>query len=107
MLSSSALSKLHRLAAACAIGATLLSTAAHAETTLTVLQAEAPRSMDPGDHTASVTATILEPMYDGLVTRDRQNKIVPSLATSWTTSEGGKVWTSSFAAVSASMTARH
>jgi glutathione transport system substrate-binding protein len=78
---------------ACAVGATILSVAAHAETTLTVLQAEAPRSMDPGDHTASVTATILEPMYEGLVGRDRQLKIVPSLATSWTTTEGGKIWT--------------
>ena len=66
---------------------------AHAETVLTVLQAEPPRSMDPGDHTASVTSTILEPMYEGLVTRDRAFKIVPSLGTGWTTAEGGKVWT--------------
>jgi glutathione transport system substrate-binding protein len=80
-----------RLALVCALG--LLATPVRAETTLTVMQAEPPRSMDPGDHTASVTATILEPMYEGLITRDRDMKIVPSLATSWTSSEGGKVWT--------------
>lgn len=67
--------------------------AARADSVLTVMQAEAPRSMDPGDHTASVTATILEPMYEGLVTRDREMKIIPSLATSWTATEGGKLWT--------------
>ena len=67
--------------------------AARAETVLSVLQAEPPRSMDPGDHTASVTSTILEPMFDGLVTRDRSFAIVPSLATSWTAAEAGRVWT--------------
>ena len=66
---------------------------ARAEATLTVLQAEGPRSMDPGDHTASVTGTMLEPMFEGLVQRDREMKIAPQLATSWTTTEGGRVWT--------------
>jgi len=73
--------------------ATLVGGEAHAQSVLKVLQAEAPRSMDPGGHTASVTATILEPMYEGLVMRDKNMQIVPSLATSWTSSEGGKVWT--------------
>lgn len=88
-------SRRHRLLATCLAGALLatLAHAAQAETTLTVLQAEPPRSMDPGDHTASVTATILEPMYEGLVQRDADLKIAPQLATSWTNSEGGKVWT--------------
>ena len=40
-----------------------------------------------------MTATILEPMYEGLVLRDREMKIAPSLATAWSSSEGGKVWT--------------
>ena len=71
----------------------VLAVPAQAQTTLTVLQAEGPRSMDPGDHTAAVTGTILEPMYEGLVQRDRQMKIAPQLATSWTTGEGGRVWT--------------
>eukprot|EP01037_Dinobryon_pediforme_P002134 gene2134-2171_t len=85
-----------RLLAACLLATPLAgwsASAAQAETVLTVLQAEPPRSMDPGDHTASVTATILEPMYEGLVVRDRDMKIAPLLATSWTTTEGGKVWT--------------
>ena len=67
--------------------------AARAETVLSVLQAEPPRSMDPGDQTASVTGTILEPMYEGLVTRDRSFAIVPSLATAWTAAEAGRIWT--------------
>jgi glutathione transport system substrate-binding protein len=71
----------------------LMGGTAYAQSVLTVLQAEAPRSMDPGDHTASVTSTILEPMYEGLVLRDKDLKIAPSLATEWTNSEAGKVWT--------------
>lgn len=66
---------------------------AHAQSVLKVLQAEGPRSMDPGGHTASVTATMLEPMYEGLVMRDKNMQIAPSLAIEWTSSEGGKVWT--------------
>lgn len=35
--------------------------------TLNVMQNEAPRSMDPGDQTATFTDTVLKPMYEGLV----------------------------------------
>jgi glutathione transport system substrate-binding protein len=73
--------------------AALMGSEAHAQSVLKVLQAEAPRSMDPGGHTASVTATVLEPMYEGLVMRDKSMQIVPSLSTEWKSSEGGKVWT--------------
>ncbi len=93
MQTNSVLARSRRLALAGAVGLLASAGMASAETTLTVMQAEAPRSMDPGDHTASVTATVLEPMYDGLVTRDRDMKLVPSLATSWNATEGGKVWT--------------
>lgn len=61
--------------------------------TLNVMQNEPPRSMDPGDQTATFTSTVLRPMYEGLVDVSPDNKIVPKLATSWTTSDDGKVWT--------------
>jgi glutathione transport system substrate-binding protein len=31
--------------------------------TLAIIQTEAPRSMDPANHTATLTGTILDPMY--------------------------------------------
>jgi len=60
---------------------------------LTVMQSEAPRSMDPGDHTASFTASVLEPMYDGLVRRNAALKLEPALATEWSSDGSGTVWT--------------
>jgi glutathione transport system substrate-binding protein len=65
----------------------------YAQTTLSVLQAEAPRSMDPGDHTASVTATVLDPMYEGLAAHQEDGKIIPVLATEWSSNPEGTVWT--------------
>lgn len=61
--------------------------------TLTVMQSEAPRSMDPGDQTATYTASVLDPMYEGLVRFSADMKIEPALATSWSSDESGKVWT--------------
>lgn len=61
--------------------------------TLNVMQNEPPRSMDPGDQTATFTSTVLRPMYEGLVDLSADNQIVPLLATEWQTSKDGKVWT--------------
>ncbi|VTN08494.1 Glutathione-binding protein gsiB precursor [Raoultella terrigena] len=61
--------------------------------TLNVMQNEAPRSMDPGDQTATFTDTVLKPMYEGLVDLSPDYKIAPALATAWQVSEDGKVWT--------------
>lgn len=61
--------------------------------TLNVLQSEAPRSMDPGDQTATFTATVLEPIYEGLVRRNPQLQLEPALATEWSSDAAGLVWT--------------
>jgi len=37
--------------------------------TLTVMQTEARHSMDPGDQTATLTAAVLNPIYEGLLSR--------------------------------------
>lgn len=61
--------------------------------TLTVLQSEAPRSMDPGDQTATFTAAVLDPMYEGLLRRNAELKLEPALATEWSSDASGLVWT--------------
>ena len=61
--------------------------------TLTVMQTEGPRSMDPADHTATLTATILDPMYEGLVRQTTAAGTEPLLATRWTPSADGLTWT--------------
>ncbi len=59
---------------------------------LAVMQSEAPRSMDPGDHTASFTAAVLEPMYEGLVRRNAALALEPALATAWRAEADGTRW---------------
>ncbi|MCC3704779.1 ABC transporter substrate-binding protein [Rouxiella badensis] len=61
--------------------------------TLTVMQNEAPRSMDPGNQTATFTATVLDPMYEGLLKMSPALKLEPALATSWSSDASGLVWT--------------
>ncbi len=61
--------------------------------TLNVMQSEAPRSMDPGDQTATYTAALLDPMYEGLLKRDRDLSLKPALATEWSSDDTGLVWT--------------
>jgi len=56
------------------------------------MQTEGPRSMDPADHTATFTAAILDPMYEGLV-RHTPAGPAPLLATGWTSSADGLTWT--------------
>ncbi|MDP9838387.1 glutathione transport system substrate-binding protein [Neorhizobium huautlense] len=64
-----------------------------AAATLTVMQSEAPRSMDPGDQTATFTAAVLDPMYEGLVRRDPDLSLRPALATEWSADASGLIWT--------------
>lgn len=61
--------------------------------TLNVMQTEAPRSMDPGDQTATYTAALLDPMYEGLLKRDPDLSLKPALATEWSSDAAGLVWT--------------
>ncbi|MFM2485346.1 ABC transporter substrate-binding protein [Celerinatantimonas yamalensis] len=61
--------------------------------TVTIMQSEPPRSMDPGDQTATYTSNILDPMYEGLVRMNTQGKIIPALATSWQKNKDGTLWT--------------
>ncbi len=67
-------------------------TAAAAQSQLTIMQTEAPRSMDPANHTATFTASVLYPMYEGLVEMDEDQAIVPGLASQWTISEDGTIY---------------
>jgi len=56
------------------------------------MQTEGPRSMDPANQSASLTAAILAPMYEGLVRRAAGNSVAPLLATSWQASADGLDW---------------
>lgn len=60
---------------------------------ITILQSEAPRSMDPADQTATYTAALLAPMYESLTGYNEKMEIVPALATRWETDATGTVWT--------------
>lgn len=60
---------------------------------ITILQDEPPRSMDPANQTATYTAAVLYPMYEGLVQQGQNAKIVPDLATSWSANTNGTLWT--------------
>jgi glutathione transport system substrate-binding protein len=57
------------------------------------MQTEAPRSMDPADHTATYTTAVLDPMYEALTQFDKKLQIQPSLATSWTANSSANIWT--------------
>lgn len=58
-----------------------------------IMQTEAPRSMDPADHTATYTRAVLDPMYEGLTRFDDKLQIRPSLGTSWSADRTGTIWT--------------
>ena len=60
-----------------------LRTGSAAGSRITIMQSEAPLTMDPGDETASLTADVLSPMYEGLTRFGANFMIVPSLATRW------------------------
>jgi glutathione transport system substrate-binding protein len=65
---------------------------AEARDALTVMLTEAPRGMDPANHTATLTGTVLAPMYEGMV-RTSGGAPEPLLATEWTQSGDGLDWT--------------
>ena len=85
--------KNRRFMLAFAVASTFLSSIAASAATLNVMQTEAPRSMDPGDQTATYTAALLDPMYEGLTKRDPDLSLKPSLATEWSSDAAGLVWT--------------
>lgn len=73
------------------VGAASLSAATIAQE-LTVMQSEAPRSMDPGDQSATFTNALLAPVYEGLVLRGPDLSLEPGLATEWEPNEDGTEW---------------
>jgi glutathione transport system substrate-binding protein len=60
---------------------------------ITVMQLEPPLTMDPGDHTASLTGDVLDPVYEGLTRFDENLHVVPCLATDWSVDASGTRWT--------------
>lgn len=63
------------------------------ESRITIMQLEAPLTMDPSDHTASFTMDVLDPMYECLMRFDQNLDVVPSLATKWSVDSSGTRWT--------------
>jgi glutathione transport system substrate-binding protein len=49
--------------------------------------------MDPGNHTATFTRSVLDPMYEGLTRFNQQLQIVPALATELKASSDATIWT--------------
>ncbi|WP_240758207.1 hypothetical protein [Palleronia sediminis] len=68
---------LRRYAQAGAAALVMLTAAQAQAQSLSVMQSEAPRSMDPADQTASFTQVVLAPMYDGLIERNKDMEIAP------------------------------
>lgn len=52
-----------------------------------------PPAIDPGISVGNVQSTIYAALYEGLVGLDKEGKIVPAAAESWTVSEDGKIYT--------------
>jgi glutathione transport system substrate-binding protein len=63
------------------------------ESRVTIMQSEAPLTMDPADHTAGLTTDVLDPMYESLMRFDQKLEVVPSLATKWSVDSSGTRWT--------------
>lgn len=61
--------------------------------TLTIMQSESPRALDPSNQSATYTGSVLSHMYDTLLTVNPQGEVVPSLATEYSYSEDGLEWT--------------
>ncbi|TCV65565.1 glutathione transport system substrate-binding protein [Neorhizobium sp. R1-B] len=85
--------KNRRFVLASAVAGALMFPIVAGAATLNVMQTEAPRSMDPGDQTATYTAALLDPMYEGLTKRDPDLSLKPALATEWSSDAAGLVWT--------------
>lgn len=80
-----------------AAAAALLSTTALAlpawSQTVTILQAEPPESLEPGNMGGTYNMSVLATMYENLVALDENLERTPGLATEWSASEDGLVWT--------------
>jgi glutathione transport system substrate-binding protein len=63
------------------------------ESRITIMQIEPPLTMDPGDHTASFTADVLDPVYESLTRFDQNLRAAPCLATKWSVDASGTRWT--------------
>lgn len=70
----------------------LIATSAGAAEELTVMQSEAPLTMDPANHSADYTSAVLYPVYETLTMFNEEMEVVPSLAEKWEVSEDGKEW---------------
>jgi glutathione transport system substrate-binding protein len=57
------------------------------------MQLEPPLTMDPGDHTASLTADVLDPVYESLTRFGQSLEVAPCLATKWSVDASGTRWT--------------
>lgn len=57
------------------------------------MQPEAPLTMDPADHTATLTMDVLDPIYESLTRFDQNLQVAPSLATKWNVDSSGTKWT--------------
>ncbi len=84
-------------AGAGAVPSILRSTVARAasvgrEATFVVADGTEPNSLDPAVGTGPFQA-IINAMFDGLVQWNEKGQIQPALATSWTSSGGGRIWT--------------
>lgn len=73
-------------------GLTACGPAARSHDEITVMQTEAPRSMDPANETATYTTAVLDPMYQGLTGFNEQLQIVPVLATELHSNAEGTRW---------------
>ncbi|MCG0238680.1 MAG: ABC transporter substrate-binding protein [Firmicutes bacterium] len=62
------------------------------DTLVVGLLTNALQSLDPANHRDRETETVIRNIYDGLVTRTPDGKVVPELAESWQTDDN-KVWT--------------
>jgi glutathione transport system substrate-binding protein len=63
------------------------------ESRITIMQSEPPLTMDSGDHTASLTADVLDPIYESLTSFGEDLQVVPCLATKWSVDASGTRWT--------------
>jgi peptide/nickel transport system substrate-binding protein len=82
------------LVAVALVSAATVTAAPTPASTVTIGATLAPDTLDlTTDAAAAIPEALLYNVYEGLVKLDRQGQIVPLLATSWTTSDNGRVYT--------------
>ncbi|QQA44251.1 ABC transporter substrate-binding protein [Pelagovum pacificum] len=74
------------------LASTALAVPAAAQT-VTIMQGEAPQSMEPGTMGGTYNMSVLDAMYENLVALDEDLTQQPGLATEWSVSEDGMTWT--------------